>query len=629
MSRNRKQLCRRRAKRRGFLTVLSAFMMIGLFAFLAFAVDTGLMVLTQTNMQNACDAAALAASQEITAAVNEAGNGGEEVDVDSNSIAVNAAREMASTVAAMNGVYIDPDEDVTFGKRNFDEGTGEWPITWGEGPYNVVRVQARRDQQDVTEPDGRLPLAFGWAVGMSSAELTTSASAFVEARDIVMVLDFSGSMNDDSTLDAIDTLGRTNVEDNMEDIYDALGPPNLGSMPFEPEWLTVTGAPPANGSQPQIHVTFKKKSIDVESTKDLSNVVLRYTNGSTQKFDGLSGTSGTFAGTGYYSGKTISRCWVKSGSNESGDGPGYGERFDDDDDAVREAYGLDSIPYPYDSGSWNDFIDYCRDDNQVDDAGYEWKYGGLLFVNYLLTKKPKHSQTADLWKTPHYPFHAMKNGATLFCDFLEDLGFGDELGLVSYATTARVESFLDEDGEYVDLSSDLITPVYSDVNIIQRHKQANHYDNTTGMGYGIKEGRELLQGNGRYGARPTMLVMTDGLANVGPYGFSLPGGWDWADYTDYDGDGTADYTTNNSEKEYAFYQAVQAANAGITVHTLSVGSGADTGLMKAIAFVGGGVWINVPGGTSIAEMESEMLVAFGQIAAKVPPPKLVYEDGVE
>ncbi|MEQ8791639.1 MAG: VWA domain-containing protein [Pirellulaceae bacterium] len=618
MSRSSRISHRRSATRRGFLTVLSAFMMVGLFAFLAFAVDTGLMVLTQTNMQNACDAAALAASQEITNAVSNAGEDGEVQD--SNSIAVGAARAMAATVAAENGVFIDPEVDVTFGKRSFNASTGEWPITWGEGPYNVVRVAARRDAQDVTEPDGRLPLAFGWAVGMPSVELTTSASAFVEARDLVMVLDFSGSMNDDSTLAAFNTLGQSAVESNMEDIYNALGPPNLGDMPFQPEWLTVAGAAPANGSQPQIHVTFKRTSVDVTSTLSLSQVKLRFTNGSTQTFYNPGGTSGTFSG----SGQTIDRCWVKSGDNGY-----YGEQFDDNAAAVRAAYGLDSISYPYDSGSWSDFIDYCRNDSQVNYAGYRWKYGGLLFVNYLLTQKPKYSQTADLWKTPHYPFNAMKNGATLFCDFLEDLGFGDELGLVSYATTARVESYLNQDGAVVDLSGDLITPVFADINTIQRHKQANHYDNTTGMGYGVKEGRELLQGHARYGSRPTMLVMTDGLANVGPSGFSMPGGFNWADYTDYDGDGNADYTTGDEQKMYAFYEALQAAEAGITVHTLSVGSGADTGLMKAIAFAGGGSWINVPGGTSIAQMESEMLTAFGKIAAKVPPPKLVYDDGVE
>jgi hypothetical protein len=48
--------------------------------------------------------------------------------------------------------------------------------------------------------------------------------------------------------------------------------------------------------------------------------------------------------------------------------------------------------------------------------------------------------------------------------------------------------------------------------------------------------------------------------------------------------------------------------------------------MKAIAFAGGGVYINVPGGSSVEEMEEQLLDAFSQIGAKVPPAQLVYED---
>ena len=48
--------------------------------------------------------------------------------------------------------------------------------------------------------------------------------------------------------------------------------------------------------------------------------------------------------------------------------------------------------------------------------------------------------------------------------------------------------------------------------------------------------------------------------------------------------------------------------------------------MKAIAFAGHGVWIDVPGGSTVHEMEREMLEAFSKIAAKVPPPKLIYDD---
>ena len=53
--------------------------------------------------------------------------------------------------------------------------------------------------------------------------------------------------------------------------------------------------------------------------------------------------------------------------------------------------------------------------------------------------------------------------------------------------------------------------------------------------------------------------------------------------------------------------------------------GADRELMQAIASAGGGVFIDVPGGSTIAEMESQLEEAFAQIAAKVPAVKLVFD----
>jgi hypothetical protein len=150
------------------------------------------------------------------------------------------------------------------------------------------------------------------------------------------------------------------------------------------------------------------------------------------------------------------------------------------------------------------------------------------------------------------------------------------------------------------------------------------------MGDGIKEGRELLIGpNGndgyvRHGTRPTMLLMTDGITNQRPSNWSLPGGFSWSKWTDYDGNGSSNYSTSDKNKQYAFYEATKAIERGIVIHTLSVGADADSDLMKAIAFASGGVYMNVPG-DGVASMEANLLQAFAQIAGKVPPAKLVYE----
>jgi len=80
------------------------------------------------------------------------------------------------------------------------------------------------------------------------------------------------------------------------------------------------------GSVGMIHVVFACDSITVYSCKDISNVVIELENGERQRTEGNGlGQVATFSGT---SGGGIVGVWVKAGSNASGDGPGYGERFD-------------------------------------------------------------------------------------------------------------------------------------------------------------------------------------------------------------------------------------------------------------------------------------------------------------
>jgi len=83
----------------------------------------------------------------------------------------------------------------------------------------------------------------------------------------------------------------------------------------------------SSGCLPTVGATFdvSSMSVMVVSTKDLSNVVLKFCDNTTQKYDGLGGLSGAFAGSGQHAGKCIVGVWIKSGCNQSGDGPGYGE----------------------------------------------------------------------------------------------------------------------------------------------------------------------------------------------------------------------------------------------------------------------------------------------------------------
>lgn len=99
---------------------------------------------------------------------------------------------------------------------------------------------------------------------------------------------------------------------------------------------------------PVVSVLFDPDQLNVaiQSTKDLSNVVLSLEGGVHQKFDGLSGVNGRFKATGVYAGKKIIGVWVKSGCNKSGDGPGYGEYFNNPHYTKGEDEGADEAEKP-------------------------------------------------------------------------------------------------------------------------------------------------------------------------------------------------------------------------------------------------------------------------------------------
>jgi Flp pilus assembly protein TadG len=570
---------RRGEQRRGVIVVLTAFLITVLFAFMALSVDTGRVVLTETEMQNAVDAASLAASEEITSAVYAAGQGQGSANIDANSIAVSSARAMAADVAKRNGVYVDPTNDVQFGKRVFNAANGQWTIQWNASPYSVVQVTARRTNANTTAPDGQFPLAFGWAVGKSSLPITTTSTAFVEARDLVLCLDYSASMDDDSSLDS--TLPTTEVNTALDNIWAAF-------RAADPKWPgTTTSKFPATGFG-SVNSAVGTSVSSTNTTTILSTLGLTTNVSGHRKYP-----------------------FPQSGRNSNND-PNPKES-----DATSDSL-------------WTGYINYVKGLSGT----YNKKYGYRTLCDYLEEQRYDPSQSEDLWRTPEYPDQALKDGTTLFLNFLKDLQFGDEVGLVVYGQWAvQQKKFYDGDAN-VDISADPITSDYDKINTIQLHHQSGEYNGWTAIGDGLLKSWTLLLGDptvpndhgfSRYGARPTIILMTDGVTNQAPSGWSMPAGFNWKDWTDYDGNGVADYTTTDINKKYAFYEATLAIQRGCTIHTVGVGAEADVDFLKAIAFAGHGIFIDVPGGSTIAAMHQQMLDAFSQIAAKVPPAQLIYD----
>jgi hypothetical protein len=613
------------------------------FTFAALTVDVGMIALTETSMQNAADAAALAAAQEITVAVETAGanaqEGGEAPDI--NSIAVEAAKAKAVSVAQLNGFYVNPDTDIAFGKQVLDGETGIKTIAWGTAPYNgsesynVVKVTIRKDNPNMEAEDSKLKIFFSPFVSPEAVALKVDATSFVEARDIVLVLDYSGSMNDDSRFDKIDSFGLASIEANLQQIWQDMGSPVYGTMGFNPAFVTLQNTK-TTSSDPTISCLWRGTQVVVTSSKKIFESTIRGNDNSTQKFtpDYNAKTPVTYARTGT---SNSDKLFIKSIVVNSGDSSSTAKNFtiEFNNTNIKTALGLTNSNYPYAGGSWDDYYNYCiaykngmsRYDDNLFDSGHRYKFGVMTYINYMLKNYPRYSQCKDFYKTRHYPFHSMKEGTTLFLDFLDNLDFGDHVGLVTYDSTSRIEKSLVDTymGVNVTLGDDWISDDYETVDIIQKNKQAGHYDIFTGIGYGIDSAIDLLDEKGRFGARPTILLMTDGQANRYPDGWSLPSSWNWSDVTDSDGDGDADYTTSDKSKQYSLYQAKLAIDKGYKIHTLSVGSGADTNFMAAIANMGGGESIVVPGGTSIEQMNTELRAAFARIAANVPPPQLLHD----
>jgi len=654
-------------RRRGVFFALAIICLVGALTFVGMSVDLGMITVTKTRMQAAADSAALAASQEIVVAVREAGASGE-TDVQTvQAIAAQAARDMAEHVCSLNGFYIDPASDVTLGSRLLAEDGQSYDETWGSPPYNMVRVVVRKDNTDASAPDARLPLTFAPVQGDRSHQITTKATAFIESRDIVSVLDYSGSMAYDSMLysGTVGRLGQTAVEDSLDDIWDALVAANVG---FSDDSSTIKF--PSDGfggidsyegtylSSSNTTTVFEALNLDDGGSSGESSSSGNFYDSWTWEPSSSYGARWTTTEFGYQWRKYPSGSAYASGVWRKSSGSRYYYNYNDSTYTDLAGTGGSSSNYirfpqegktssggtrngkPSESTSesrWKDYIDFVMTDSSLNTYGYRKKYGYRTLMHYLISERMMNHQSEDLWRAPIYPHHAVKEGMSMFTAFLDNLGYGDNIGLITYATTSRRQTGLWDDGAdaTVDLNGEHLTDEYDAIDSIQSHKQPGHYDRATGIGFGLEDAIELIEEQGRYGAQKSILLMTDGQSNQYPSGFDeddLPGDWDWDALTDFDGDGTANFEIDSSYGSWdsnwraalhAFMIAEEAKDAAIVVHTISVGSGADTDLMGAIAQMTGGNHLHVPGGSTIAEMEEDLQTAFALLAGQVPPARLV------
>jgi hypothetical protein len=248
---------------------------------------------------------------------------------------------------------------------------------------------------------------------------------------------------------------------------------------------------------------------------------------------------------------------------------------------IKEELGLAEVPYPYPSGSWEDYIHYVRSSTTIRNAGYRKKYGYLTLVNYWLERKPSAHETPHLWKTSEQPISAVKDALTVFLGYLQEVDTDDRVGLAIYTSQdggGKLESPLTGD--------------YARIEHISRHRQAGHYHHYTNIGAGMQKARIELEQNGREGALQMIVLMTDGIAN-------RP-------------------TNTSNARAFVREEASLAAASGFPTVTVSLGAAADKDLMQEVADVTGGIHFNIPGGQSVAAYEEDLRDVFRQIAGHRP-----------
>jgi len=195
-------------RKRGAILPLTAISIIGLCGFLALSIDVGMLAVARAQVQDAADAAAICGARSLI---------GSQTNYVANSTASAIAQATRNTVLGTN---IAPAEvAVTQGTWHYNYNTHtfspEFPPGTGEN-YNLTQVTITHTYNTT----------FAAVIGVSTMTVHATSTAAHRPRDVAMVLDYSGSMNNESDLWNCESyLGSyLNTPNNPDPIYPQWGP---------------------------------------------------------------------------------------------------------------------------------------------------------------------------------------------------------------------------------------------------------------------------------------------------------------------------------------------------------------------------------------------------------------------
>ncbi len=602
------------SRRPALMAVQVAVLLPVLIGCAALTIDVGAMYNAKAELQRTADAVALAAAARLSAFS----------EGDPQELALAAAVQYAeSNTLFGQPIRLDPSVDVVFGRANYDEDATEYNFTPTTVVPDAIRITVRFSSDS---PNGPLPLYFAGLFGKRATDVTAEAIAMMVPRDIAIVADLSGSMNDDSELQNVhdqpvntfDVWAALPIEKGNAGVGNGIDPPppgnphsendqpgtgpgspanaggnpNPGAEPFNddephgPRWGWMTGwgdelVPVVYDPTADLGLYYIPR---YQTTTD-ADVIENLTQAGYSSAERSALLSSTYdSTTTYYRNRVKVMLGLagwrskKSGSKYNG-GPGNGN------DRVESNEVWQELDYQFDSGTWDTFIDYARGTSQMTsgDSDFQYHYGIKTFVNYLLEQKESNSETPELAGTPAQPVQAVKDAVEHMVEVIQELETDDLVSLEIYGQTVHHEHDLtDEYQEPLDRLMEM---------------QAGHYDAWTNMGGGIYQGIQELTASGRQRStsRKVMILLTDGQANVDEYG------------------NTGDY---EGGKEYALAMAQAAADAGIRIFTVSHGYGSDQDLMEQIAEIGSGQHYHAEG--SIDDYSSELDEIFETLGGTRP-----------
>ena len=176
----------RNERRRGAIAPLAAVLLIVLLGMVAFAVDVGWMVVAESELQDAADAAALAGAGQLMSPSVQFSLPGQ---TSTNKASILSATQASATTYAKNFASYNRagavknlvllGQDVEFG---LTDAKGSYTKYTGNSLYatsfpNTIKVTLRMD--NTQGGNGPLGLFFGPVLGQSSVNLTATASATI------------------------------------------------------------------------------------------------------------------------------------------------------------------------------------------------------------------------------------------------------------------------------------------------------------------------------------------------------------------------------------------------------------------------------------------------------------------